>query len=42
MNDATYRQWVRLDMYGMVVVLGLFIVFRDEFSDAPERRVSTR
>jgi hypothetical protein len=33
MSDATYRQWARLDMYGMVVVLGLFIVFREESSE---------
>jgi Zn-dependent protease len=32
MNDATYRQWVRLDQYGMFAVLGLFVIFRDEFS----------
>jgi Zn-dependent protease len=32
MSDDTYRQWVRLDQYGMFVVLGLFFVFRDEFS----------
>jgi Zn-dependent protease len=33
MDDATYRQWARLDTYGMVVVLGLFIVFRDESAE---------
>jgi Zn-dependent protease len=33
MSDATYRQWARLDTYGMVVVLGLFLVFRDESSE---------
>lgn len=32
MNDATYSRWVRLDQYGMMVVLGLFFVFQDEFS----------
>jgi Zn-dependent protease len=32
MGDDTYRQWVRLDQYGMLIVLGLFFVFRDEFS----------
>lgn len=32
MNDVTYRQWLRFDQYGMFVVFGLFIVFRDEFS----------
>jgi Zn-dependent protease len=32
MNDATYRQWVRLDQYGMFAVLGLFLIFQDEFS----------
>ena len=33
MRDDTYRQWARLDAYGMVVVLGLFIIFRDESSE---------
>jgi Zn-dependent protease len=33
MNDATYRQWARLDAYGMVAVLALFIIFRDQFSE---------
>ncbi len=33
MDDATYRQWARLDQYGMIVVLGLFFVFRDPFTD---------
>jgi len=32
MDDATYGRWVRLDQYGMIVVLGLFLVFQDEFS----------
>lgn len=32
MSDATYAQWVRLDQYGMIAVLALFFVFRDEFS----------
>ena len=32
MNDTTYSRWVRLDQYGMMVVLGLFFVFQDEFS----------
>jgi Zn-dependent protease len=32
MNDETYRQWARLDQYGMIVVLGLFVIFRDESS----------
>lgn len=34
MPDETYRAWVRLDQYGMVVVFGLFFIFRDEFSRA--------
>jgi Zn-dependent protease len=33
MNDDMYRQWARLDAYGMIVVLGLFLVFRDEASE---------
>jgi Zn-dependent protease len=33
MNDSTYRQWARLDAYGMVAVLVAFIVFRDQFSE---------
>ncbi len=32
MSNETYRQWLRFDQYGMFVVFGLFIVFRDEFS----------
>jgi Zn-dependent protease len=30
--DDAYRQWARLDAYGMILVLGLFLVFRDESS----------
>jgi Zn-dependent protease len=33
MSDDVYRQWARLDAYGMIVVLGLFLVFRDETSE---------
>jgi Zn-dependent protease len=33
MSDDMYRQWARLDAYGMIVVLGLFLVFRDEASE---------
>ncbi len=32
MNNATYAQWVRLDQYGMIAVLALFFIFRDEFA----------
>lgn len=32
MDNATYARWVRLDQYGMIVVLGMFLVFRNEFS----------
>jgi len=32
MDDATYARWVRLDQYGMVIVLGGFLVFQDQFS----------
>jgi Zn-dependent protease len=32
MNDATYARWVQLDQYGMIAVLALFFIFRDEFS----------
>jgi Zn-dependent protease len=32
MSDDAYRQWARLDAYGMILVLGLFLVFRDESS----------
>jgi Zn-dependent protease len=34
MSNATYRQWASLDGYGMVLVLGLFFLFRDESSQA--------
>jgi len=32
MDDATYARWVRFDQYGMIVVIGLFLIFQDEFS----------
>jgi Zn-dependent protease len=32
MNDATYVRWASLDQYGMIAVLALFFIFRDEFS----------
>jgi Zn-dependent protease len=32
MNDATYARWVQLDQYGMIAVLALFFIFRDEFA----------
>lgn len=32
MSDATYARWVQLDQYGMIAVLALFFIFRDEFS----------
>ena len=32
MSDATYVRWVQLDQYGMIAVLALFFIFRDEFS----------
>jgi Zn-dependent protease len=32
MSNATYARWVQLDQYGMIAVLALFFVFRDEFS----------
>jgi Zn-dependent protease len=32
MDDATYVRWVAFDQYGMLIVFGLFIVFRDQFS----------
>lgn len=34
MSDATYRQWASLDGYGMLLVLGLFFLFREESSRA--------
>ena len=32
MNNATYARWVQLDQFGMIALLALFFVFRDEFS----------
>jgi Zn-dependent protease len=32
MSDATYARWVQLDQYGMIAVLALFFIFRDEFA----------
>jgi Zn-dependent protease len=32
MDNATYARWVRLDEVGMVIVLGLFFLFRDQFT----------
>ena len=34
MNDTTYRQWAALDSYGMLVVLGIFFLFREESTSA--------
>jgi Zn-dependent protease len=31
MDNATYARWVALDQVGMLVVFGLFFLFRDEF-----------
>jgi Zn-dependent protease len=36
LSDGAYAQWARLDQLGMVAVLGLYFVFRDEFSTALE------
>jgi Zn-dependent protease len=33
MTDAMYRRWIALDQIGMIVVFGLFFVFRDEFGE---------
>ena len=33
MGDATYVRWVSFDQYGMLIVFGLFIVFRDQFAN---------
>jgi Zn-dependent protease len=32
MSDANYVRWVSFDQYGMLIVFGLFLVFRDAFS----------
>jgi Zn-dependent protease len=32
MGDATYIRWVSFDQYGMLIVFGLFIVFRGQSS----------
>jgi Zn-dependent protease len=32
MNRATYVRWIELDRYGMIAVLALFFIFRDEFA----------
>jgi len=32
MDDATYARWITFDQYGMLIVFGLFVVFRDQFS----------
>lgn len=32
MDDGTYQRWTQLDQYGMLVVFGLFFVFRNEFT----------
>lgn len=32
MSDSTYGQWLRFDQYGMFVVFGAFLIFRDEFT----------
>jgi Zn-dependent protease len=33
MDNETYRRWVQLDAYGMLIVFGLFFVFRDPFTE---------
>jgi Zn-dependent protease len=33
MSDATYARWSALDQYGMLVIFGLIIVFRNEFNE---------
>jgi Zn-dependent protease len=37
LRDDAYRAWSRLDAYGMILVLGLFLVFRDESSTLLQR-----
>ena len=37
LSDDAYRAWSRLDAYGMILVLGLFLVFRDESTSLLER-----
>ena len=37
LSDDAYRAWSRLDAYGMILVLGLFLVFRDESSTLLQR-----
>lgn len=32
--DRAYVRWMQFDQYGMLVVLGLYVVFRDHFTDA--------
>ena len=32
MSDATYARWSALDMYGMFILFGVIVFFRDEFS----------
>jgi Zn-dependent protease len=32
MNRATYARWTQLDVVGMLVVVGVFIAFRDQFT----------
>ncbi len=32
MSDATYERWSALDVYGMFVIFGVIVFFREEFS----------
>jgi Zn-dependent protease len=32
MDRATYARWIELDLVGMFIVLGTFLVFQNEFS----------
>ena len=32
MDNATYYRWIQLDQYGMLIVFGLVIVFRGQFT----------
>jgi Zn-dependent protease len=33
MDNATYHRWIQLDQFGMLIVFGLFFVFRDPFTE---------
>jgi Zn-dependent protease len=41
MDNYTYRRWIQLDQFGMLIVFGLFFLFRDPFTEVMLSAVDT-